>query len=142
MRRYLIVANQTLAGDHLLDEIRRLAADGDCSFHVLVPATRPHDHFVATEGEGIGMAKSRLERALERFGALGVEVTGEVGDPRPLDAIRDAFLESDYDGIVLSTLPPGMSAWLGMDLPKRVRRTFGVPMTHIAAEAGLPVSQT
>lgn len=142
MRRYLIVANQTLGGDHLLEAVRGLASGEDCSFHVLVPATRPHDHLVATEGEGIAIAKSRLDRALERFGALGIEVTGEVGDPRPLDAIRDAFLEADYDGIVLSTLPAGVSAWLGMDLPNRVQRAFPVPVTHVVAEAGLPVSST
>ncbi|MGH3440485.1 MAG: hypothetical protein ACRDUY_00240 [Nitriliruptorales bacterium] len=142
MRRYLIVANQTLAGDHLLERVRDLAAGGDCAFHVLVPATRPKDHLTATEGEGMAIARGRLERALERFRGLGIEVTGEVGDPRPLDAIRDAFLEEEYDGIVLSTLPPGMSAWLGMDLPNRVRRTFAVPVTHIAAESGMPVSPT
>lgn len=142
MNRYLIVANQTLAGDHLLEAVRDLAAGGDCSFHVLVPATRPHDQLVATEGEGIAIAKRRLERALQRFGELGIEVTGEVGDPRPLDAIRDAFLETQYDAIVLSTLPAGMSAWLGRDLPNKVERAFSVPVTHVIAEAGLPTSSS
>ncbi len=141
MRRYLVVANQTLAGEHLLAVVRELASQGDCSLHVVVPATPPQDHLVVTEGEGVAIAKERLDRALRRFRELGIEVTGEVGDARPLDAIRDAFLAADYDGIVLSTLPAGVSAWLGMDLPHRVERAFTVPVTHVIAEAGLPVDR-
>ena len=39
MRRYLVVANQTLGGDELLAAIRERMAGGDCHFHLLVPAT-------------------------------------------------------------------------------------------------------
>jgi hypothetical protein len=39
VRRYLVVANQTLGGERLLAEIRQRAGTGPCHFHVLVPAT-------------------------------------------------------------------------------------------------------
>jgi hypothetical protein len=39
MRRYLVVANQTLGGQRLLDAVRSRMAAGPCHFHVLVPAT-------------------------------------------------------------------------------------------------------
>jgi hypothetical protein len=39
VRRYLVVANQTLGGDELLAAIRERMAAGDCHFHLLVPAT-------------------------------------------------------------------------------------------------------
>lgn len=39
MRRYLVVANQTLAGERLHAEIRRRARAGPAHFHVVVPAT-------------------------------------------------------------------------------------------------------
>jgi hypothetical protein len=60
---------------------------------------------------------------------------GEVGDERPLDAIRDALREGSYDGIILSTLPAGVSRWIGMDLPHRAERTFSLPVTHVIAES-------
>lgn len=65
MRRYLVVANQTLAGEGLLARIRELARHGTCSFHVVVPATPPHDH-ARTEGEARATAKARLDLALSR----------------------------------------------------------------------------
>ena len=37
MTRYLVVANQTIGGDELMDEIRRRIASGPSSFYVLVP---------------------------------------------------------------------------------------------------------
>ena len=134
MRRYLVVANQTLGGEQLIEELRDLASGGPCRFHVVVPATPSHEQWVHTEGEAIAVAEDRLERAFVRFRELDAEVTGEVGSERPLDAIRDAIRHDEYDGIVLSTLPAGISRWLGMDLPHRVERTFDLPVTLVQAE--------
>ena len=39
MRRYLVVANQTLGGEELWAAIRERIAGGDCHFHLVVPAT-------------------------------------------------------------------------------------------------------
>jgi hypothetical protein len=39
VRRYLVVANQTLGGEELLAAIRERMAAGDCHFHLVVPAT-------------------------------------------------------------------------------------------------------
>jgi len=129
MRRYLVVANQTLGGDHLLSLLRELSREPS-SFHVLVPASAPTDH-LWTEGEAQATARKRLEIALERFGAAGLEVTGEVGDGRPLEAIDDALRGESFDEIVVSTLPPRMSKWLRLDLVHRVEATFGLPVRHV-----------
>jgi hypothetical protein len=39
VRRYLVVANQTLGGEELATEIQTRMAGGPCHFHLLVPAT-------------------------------------------------------------------------------------------------------
>ena len=39
MRRYLVVANQTLVGEELWGVIRERMGGGDCHFHLVVPAT-------------------------------------------------------------------------------------------------------
>lgn len=39
VRRYLVVANQTLGGDELWAAIQERMAGGDCHFHLVVPAT-------------------------------------------------------------------------------------------------------
>lgn len=135
MRRYLVVANQTLGGEHLAEKVRACLAAGPSRFHIVVPATQPHEHAVWTEGEARAIAAQRLERALARFEELGAEAQGEIGDEDPLQAITDAVRERAFDEIILSTFPPGLSRWLRQDLPHRVERTFQVPVTHVVGEA-------
>jgi hypothetical protein len=130
-RRYLVVANQTLGGAHLVSLLRELAAKPS-TFHVLVPATPPSDH-LWTEGEATSIAHRRLEIGLERFRKMGLEVTGEVGDGRPLQAIDDVLARESFDEIVLSTLPPRLSRWLRLDLVHRVESAYGLPVRHVIA---------
>jgi hypothetical protein len=135
MRRYLVVANQTLGGEHLIERVRECLAAEPCRFHVVVPATPPQDHASWTEGEAVSIAQGRLERALERFRELGAEADGEVGDANPLLAVEDVLLREDVDEIILSTRPPGPSRWLKRDLPTRMRERLGVPVTHLIEPA-------
>ena len=100
MRRYLIVANQTLVAEPLVSRMRELARAAPSSFHVVVPATPPRDH-LWTEGEARATARSRLDAALARFAELGAEVEGEVGDGNPMLAIGDALRDhGPFDEIV------------------------------------------
>jgi hypothetical protein len=133
MRRYLVVANQTLGGEHLIERVRECLASGPCRFHVVVPATPSQEHASWTEGEAVSIAQGRLDRALERFRELGAEADGEVGDANPMLAVEDVLLREEVDEIILSTLPPGISRWLALDLPHRVSRKINLPLTVITA---------
>jgi GABA permease len=134
MRRYLVVANQTLGGAHLMEKVRECLAAGPCRFHVLVPASPPHDHLTATDGQARAMAQRRLEEALAAFRDAGADADGEVGDARPLTAIADVLRHHVFDEILLSTFPPGPSRWLKQDLPHRIQRMCTVPLTHLVAD--------
>ena len=131
MPKTLIVANQTLGGNELADLVRDRAA-GNEGFHVVVPATPAGDHTVPND-DAIASAKIRLGQALDRFGRTGASVTGEVALTEPLDAIGEALAQDSYDGIIISTLPPGASRWLRLDLPHRVERKFNLPVVTIKA---------
>jgi GABA permease len=133
MRRYLVVANRTLGGDHLMSALRERISQGECALHVLVPASHPPGGAVWTEGEAMAHAREQLDHALARFGALGVEVTGEVGDASPVRAVGDVLLHDTFDEIILSTLPPGPSRWLRQDVVHRLQRGVDVPVTHVVA---------
>jgi hypothetical protein len=52
-----------------------------------------------------------------------------------MDAIEEALHDGDYDEIILSTLPRGVSAWLHIDLPHRVSH-LGLPLTTVIAHEG------
>jgi GABA permease len=136
MRRYLVVANQTLYSEVLLAELRARVKEGPSQFFVLVPATRPADGMVWTEGQVKKVTERRLGEALDRLRAEGFEADGQVGDASPVRAIGDVLLEQPdgFDEIILSTLPPGPSRWLHQDVPHRVQRTYRLPVTHVVAE--------
>jgi hypothetical protein len=133
MRRCLIVANQTLMSPQLREEVLRRRDAGDHQFHVVVPATHAHGTALWTEGQALAHARDALDHALGHYRADGVEATGEVGDADPVLAVNDVLTRQDVDEIIVSTLPLGVSKWLKRDLPHRLERRFGLPVTHVAA---------
>jgi hypothetical protein len=135
MRSILVVANQTLGGEALTRRMRDATGAQPCRFHLAVPATPPSHMLAWSEGEAHVIAQRRLDDALRRLGREGLTVTGEVADPSPLMAIADALRHDRYDEVILSTLPVGVSRWLHLDLPSRIRRRFGVPVSHVVADA-------
>jgi hypothetical protein len=135
MRHCLIIANLTLCGPHLLDLVRERLEQGEWAFHVLVPASQPA---LAGSWDQYGdreAAAQRLSDMLEALRELGAQAEGEIGDFRALDAAMDALRDTDYDEVVVSTLPPGASRWLRMDFVSRLERALGHPVTHVVAES-------
>ena len=133
--RYLVVANQTLNTPQMEGTIRQRIAEGGTHFHFVVPATQPHDQNEPVAGDAIGIAKDRLNEAMERFHGLDVHVSGEVGTAEPLLAISNALGANDFGAVIISTLPLGVSRWLRRDLPSRVRRAFpSVLVDHVTVE--------
>jgi hypothetical protein len=132
MHRYLVVANRTLAGTQLLEALTELTARGPCAFHVVVPAEH-HVVHAWTEGEARAAANDRLEHALTRFATLDAEIVGEVGDADPALAVEDVLQRPGppFDAIVVSTLPPGPSRWLKLDLPNRLEGRTGLRVIHV-----------
>ena len=132
MTEYLVVAHKTLVGSPLLDEVSRRLEAGPSHFHLIVPVDHPSDH-AWSQGECQAEAAKRLDEGLGAFAELGAEATGEVGDQNPVAAIAAVMRVRDVDEIILSTLPPGPSRWLKLDVISRARDRFDVPITHVVA---------
>ena len=162
MARYLVVADQTLGGAELQEQIRQQLAD-DASFYVLVPETPPDDAPAAPQyalnpasaGPGHGVAptlvddaerraddeshratlqaQARLAQAVDMIRSQGGEVDGRLGGPDPLPDIEQLVETDRFDEIIVSTQPAGISRWLGLDLPGRIERKFGIPVTTVTA---------
>ncbi|MPZ89988.1 MAG: hypothetical protein GEU81_18460, partial [Nitriliruptorales bacterium] len=73
---------------------------------------------------------------------MGVEAEGELTEEDPLDAVHRALAGSAFDEVIVCTLPPGISRWLGRDLPHRLATSLDIPVTHLIAPAGLPTRIT
>jgi hypothetical protein len=130
----LVVAHQTAATAPLLEAVRERARRSPARFHLVVPS-RPHglDKLMDPADHGHDEATRAMEDALPKLSsAAGSEVTGEVGDAEPLMAIQDALTRGDYDEIIISTLPLGVSRWLRLDVISKAR-ALGPPVTHVLA---------
>src|ERR1700761_6725606 len=130
----LVVAHQTAATPGLLDAVRARATRGPATFHLIVPQQAHGMHKVVDpQDAGADEAQRVLDAALPKLSdAAGQEVTGSVGDAEPLMAIQDAVNLGDYDEIIISTLPLGISRWLKLDLISKAKG-LGLPVTHVAA---------
>ena len=118
--RILIVANRTAAAPRLLKAVEHRAAETPCRFTLLVPD--------AANARDADWTLDTARRLLAK--AAGAPVGGLTGGPDPFTAVKDAVATGDFDEIIISTLPRGVSKWLRRDLVTRVRG-LGLPVTSI-----------
>lgn len=147
VRRFLLVANQTLANTQLTEMVSATLADERAEFHVVIPQSAPSvlhaDPATGLIGPGAHSmvsesrqaARDEGERRLASFkaalGDLGHAVTGEVVLSDPMSAARAVLARSSFDQIIISTLPSGISRWLNLDFPSRMERAFNLPVTTL-----------
>jgi hypothetical protein len=118
--RILVVANRTAAAQRLLDAVEHRAAAAPCRFTLLVPDVERRGDADWT----LDMGRRLLAKA------AGGPVDGRAGGPDPFVAVQDAVATGEFDEIIVSTLPRGVSKWLRRDLVTRVRG-LGLPVTSI-----------
>jgi|SRR5688500_13896690 len=133
-RRLLVVANETVAGRALREEVVR-RAQGGTDVLVVCPALNSHlRHWASDEDRAREIAQARLDESLAALADAGVEARGEVGDADPVQAIDDALRTFGADEIVVSTHPPGRSNWLEKGVIERSRERYGCPLTHVVVD--------
>jgi nucleotide-binding universal stress UspA family protein len=134
-RRILVIANETVGGGPLLNEIRRRSEGVNEHVLVVVPALNsPLRHWVSDEDGARGAAQKRLEASLAAMREAGIDATGEVGDGDPLQAIEDALRTFAPDELIISTHPEGKSNWLERGVVKGARERFALPVTHVVVD--------
>src|SRR5207248_2780771 len=103
-RRILVVANETVGGASLLNEIRQRSEGVDEHVLVVVPALNsPLKHWTSDEDGAREAAQQRLDASLAAMRAAGIDANGEVGDSDPLMAIEDAIRTFAPDELIIST---------------------------------------
>jgi hypothetical protein len=145
MAEILVLANETIGGEKLLDAVRERHAQGDASFHVVVPLTRPRHGNVIYDEAVRDSAQVRVDLALAFMREEGIQGAGEVGDGDPLNAAKDAVAAHGISEIIVSTLPAQSSGWMKRDLIEALEAETGLPVKHVVvdlAREGLPFEVT
>jgi len=134
--RLLVIANQTVEGRTLLEEIRNRCRGRECEILLVTPAlvSSRAAHWASDLDEGIELAQQRMELSLSAISRLGLEARGEVGDSDPNLAIEDALRTFPADEIVISTHPPHKSRWLEHGVVQRAREKIDLPVTHVVVD--------
>lgn len=132
--RVLVVANRTADSPDLIAELCRRTERVPSNFTLLVPAV-PHGlAWAADMKAGWSEAVARAERAAARIRRAGLGLEDViVGDPDPFAAVGDVLHAREFDEVVVSVLPRGLSKWLALGLPARLRRSIDLPVTQVTA---------
>ena len=134
-RRILVIANETVGGQTLRDEIRRRSEGYEEEVLVVCPALNsPIRHWASDEDRARANAQLRLDASLARLAEAGIEARGQVGDCEPLQAIEDSVRTFGPDEIIISTHPEGRSNWLEKGVVSGARERFAVPITHVVVD--------
>jgi hypothetical protein len=134
-RKILVLANETLAGDELLDAVRESVGGGEAIVVVIVPVNTPREGYVVYDNTRRAASGRRLERTLTRFREAGIPATGHVVDNDPLAAAKDAIAMEEPDELIVSTHPEAKSGWRRRNLLEEIRNAAGsLPVKHVTSD--------
>ena len=134
--RVLVVANQTVGGRALLEEVRNRCRGRNSEVLVVTPAlpTSRASHWASDSDEATELARQRMELTVLAIRDAGLDARGKVGDSDPNVAIEDALGEFAADELVISTHPPDRSRWLEHGVVERARSEVDLPVTHVVVD--------
>jgi GABA permease len=134
--RILVVANETVGGEALLEEIRNRARGHDSETLVVTPALPGSRaaHWASDTDEATEQARQRMELSVIEIEGLGLKAKGDIGDSDPNVAIEDALQLFPADEIVISTHPPERSHWLERGVVEKAREEVQLPITHVVVD--------
>jgi hypothetical protein len=130
----LVVANETLAGDELVEAVRRRATRGPTRAVVVAPVNEPGAGYVVYEDSRRAAAGRRLEQTLKALREAGIPAHGAVFEGGPLAAVKDVLALEHVDELIVSTHPEAKSGWLRRNLLEEIRKAAQErPVEHVVA---------
>lgn len=135
-RLLLAIVTDAFGGPESIAELRREANGGDVAVRLVVPAVEanPLRHTLGDVDEPKRAAEERLRVALERARENGLDATGRVGDPDPVQAAQDALLEAPADEVLIFEHPESQAAWFEHGLFERARENIEPPLRMVVVE--------
>ena len=135
-KHVLVVANETLAGEELLDAVRRRADQGPIRATVIAPISEPSAGYVVYRNSRRASAGRRVDRMVAALRTAGIPAHGDVFEGGPIAAVQDVLALEDIDELIVSTHPEEKSGWLRKkNVLGEVRRLSGDrPFQHVVSD--------
>jgi hypothetical protein len=135
-RRYrvLVIANETVAGRELREEISRRAPKTP-EVRVVCPILPSRAHYIASDiDRELEEARARLNGTLAWAAEQAIDATGRVSEDTPLTAAADELRRFPADEVIVSTHPPARSRWLESGLVEHLRGELDIPVHHVVVD--------
>ncbi|HEY3492121.1 MAG TPA: hypothetical protein VGK43_04155, partial [Solirubrobacterales bacterium] len=127
-----------LHGSEPVEQILANADQDGVELRVVIPAVEANAlrHTMGDIDEPKREAEDRLERALGTLRERGIEVSGEVGDPDPVQAAQDALLKAPADEVLIFEHCEEQSKWYEEGLLERAQEGIEPPLRIVMVETG------
>jgi len=137
-RRVIAIVTDELHGPEPLEQMQANANGDGVEVRVVVPAVEasPLRHTMGDIEEPRRQAQARLEKNLAMLRGKGVEVSGEVGDPDPVQAANDALLKGPADEVLIFEHADGQEQWYEEGLLERAQESIEPPLRMVVLETG------
>jgi hypothetical protein len=139
-RRLLAIVTDALEGDEPIEEIRRAGNGAGTELRIVVPAVEANAfrHTMGDVDEPRQQAEARLQASLESLRESGIEASGEVGDPDPVQAAADALLKAPADEVLIFEREDDQARWFEEGLFERAQASLEPPLRMVVVHTGEP----
>jgi nucleotide-binding universal stress UspA family protein len=140
-RSLIAIVTEAFGSPESVAALKREVASGDgdaTEVRLVAPAVEinPLHHTLGDIDEPRVEAKERLAEAVATARAAGLEVSGEVGDPDPVQAAQDALLKKPADQILIFAHADDSQAWYEGDLWKHAEDSLEPPLKLVVVDGG------
>lgn len=135
--RLLAIVTDTLVGSEPIDEIRRQGDGGGVKVLVVVPAVEANAfrHTLGDIDEPMQRAEERLRASLDALRRAGVDASGYVGDPDPVQAAEDALREAPAEEVLIFEHPEAEARWFEDGLFEKAQESLEPPLRMVVIDA-------
>jgi hypothetical protein len=134
--RVIAVVTDELHGSEPIEQLQS-SVDGDgVEVRVVVPAVEanPLEHTLGDVDEPRRQAEERLKRVLRHLQHGNVQVSGEVGDPDPVQAAQDALLKAPADEVLIFEHCEAEHKWYENGMFERATESIEPPLRLVVLE--------
>jgi hypothetical protein len=134
--RVIAIVTDELHGPEPIEQLQSNSNGDGVEVRVVVPAVEanPLRHTMGDIDEPRQQAEERLERVLNALGDGDLQVSGEIGDPDPVQAAQDALLKAPADEVLIFEHAEGQTRWYEDGLYERAQESIEPPLRLVVLE--------
>jgi hypothetical protein len=137
-RKLIAIVTPAFGSEESLEALKREVDGVPTEIRLIAPAVEinPLHHTLGDIDEPRVKAGERLERAVAAARAAGLTVSGEVGDPDPVQAAQDALLKQPADQILLFAHADDEKDWYEGNLWQHAEDSLAPPLKLVVVDGG------